>query len=178
MASKWLLEIDKIKLLGGQGRTLQDIGAMYGISRERMRQIVKQYNIFSTRTQYGLSWIASERRKNPTLEDVKKLKFLHKKNNYYSMKEKVPWDLKYEDIFWPEYCPVLGIKLDYFTKTKSFNHPAFDRFIPCLGYVKGNVHIISSKANTLKSNGTTEEFAKIWAWMNKITCSKEQQKVK
>jgi hypothetical protein len=34
-----------------------------------------------------------------------------------------------------------------------------------VGYVPGNVNIISFRANTLKNNGTLEEFKKLIKWM-------------
>jgi hypothetical protein len=38
------------------------------------------------------------------------------------------------------------------------NSPSLDRIDPTKGYVKGNVWIISSKANTFKSYATHEEL--------------------
>lgn len=48
-------------------------------------------------------------------------------------------------------CPILRIPLDY-----GFNHndfsPTMDRLIPSVGYVMGNVSIISQKANRMKND--------------------------
>ena len=55
----------------------------------------------------------------------------------------------------PDVCPVLGIPLDQDPKGKgerSDNSPSLDKFIPSLGYVKGNIHIISWRANHLKND--------------------------
>ena len=42
------------------------------------------------------------------------------------------------------------------------NSPSIDRIIPELGYTKGNIQIISHRANnTIKNNGTIEEHEKI-----------------
>lgn len=59
------------------------------------------------------------------------------------------------------HCPVLGIELNYFNTKQSDNSPSFDRIDNSKGYIKGNVRIISWRANNLKSNGTIEEFEKI-----------------
>jgi len=66
------------------------------------------------------------------------------------------------DLTQPEYCPVLGIKLDY-QATTSFqeNTASVDRIDNTKGYVSGNVHVISMKANRLKSNATVEELLKV-----------------
>jgi len=60
-------------------------------------------------------------------------------------------------------CPVLGMKLEWSTLrghgSKLFpNSPSLDRIDPSKGYVKGNVWIISHKANTIKSNASHEEL--------------------
>jgi len=64
----------------------------------------------------------------------------------------LPFDITPEDIIVPEVCPVFGTKLD---------DPSLDRHIPILGYVKGNVYVMSNRANRLKSNGTFEEFEQV-----------------
>lgn len=62
-------------------------------------------------------------------------------------KENLPFDLDPSDLAnIPDQCPVLGIPL---IKTKlerlgaTDNAPSVDKFIPELGYVKSNIHIIS-----------------------------------
>lgn len=57
------------------------------------------------------------------------------------------------DIIIPETCPMLGIKLEFgFDKQGgNFNSPSLDRIIPELGYTKGNVMVISKRANMIKT---------------------------
>jgi hypothetical protein len=58
-------------------------------------------------------------------------------------------------------CPVLGIPLEWSTlqgKGVIANSPSLDRIDPTKGYIKGNVWIISYKANTIKNNATHEEL--------------------
>jgi predicted DNA binding CopG/RHH family protein len=70
----------------------------------------------------------------------------------------IPFNLDVSDIVVPDVCPVLGIEI--FTQpglgTNQPNSPSLDRMVPELGYVKGNVRVISNRANLLKSN------AEIW----------------
>lgn len=75
----------------------------------------------------------------------------------------VPFDLQVEDLLpLAEICPIFGVALDYSTGTKGSgprsNSPALDRYDNALGYVKGNVWIISHRANSLKNNATLEEL--------------------
>ena len=77
----------------------------------------------------------------------------------------LPFDIEVSDIIIPEFCPVLGLKLEVNDGLKQHNSPSLDRIIPSLGYVKGNIQVISDRANTLKSNGTLEEFEKLVEYM-------------
>jgi len=78
----------------------------------------------------------------------------------------IPFTIKVDEIDRPEYCPVLGLKLysgmnhnTEATKWKARSDRAsFDKVIPELGYVPGNVFIISLEANRLKSNATLSQL--------------------
>lgn len=73
----------------------------------------------------------------------------------------LPFDITFKDILIPEICPVLGIELIAGGGAGSDNTPSLDRIIPEKGYVKGNVRIISMRANRIKDNGTAEEHRRI-----------------
>ena len=69
-------------------------------------------------------------------------------------------------IFLPDFCPILGITLLYANAGK--NNPAsasLDQLVPGAGYWEGNVFVISSRANTLKRDGSAEELFKVAAWV-------------
>lgn len=93
-----------------------------------------------------------------------------------------PFELTYEDasrmIEATPVCPVLGIPLSPGTKRARTNSPSFDCFIPKLGYVMGNVSVISFRANTLKNNATVEEIQLLAAWMLNTTVVDNQPEVK
>lgn len=78
------------------------------------------------------------------------------------------WDfnLTLEDIVVPERCPVLGILL--FGRGHGVpmaNSATLDRLDNSKGYVKGNVTVISWRANALKKDATVEEVEKLLMWM-------------
>jgi hypothetical protein len=81
-------------------------------------------------------------------------------------KEKdLPFDIDYEYVrsLVVSHCPVFGMPLEWSTYRGKgaggiANSPSLDRIDPTKGYVKGNVWIISHKANTFKSYATHEEL--------------------
>jgi hypothetical protein len=83
-----------------------------------------------------------------------------------AMKEGLPFDIELDDILIPEVCPVLGIPInvELGRGRRKGDSPSLDKFIPEKGYTKGNIAVISWRANWLKNNGTTEEWLKIAKW--------------
>lgn len=75
----------------------------------------------------------------------------------------IPFDLELSDIVIPEVCPILGIpfRVNFKNKIAFYDSMSIDRVDPKLGYVKGNVRIISMKANSVKNNATLEELRMI-----------------
>ena len=78
-------------------------------------------------------------------------------------KQHLNFNLSPSDIIIPKFCPVLGIKLEKNVggNTSQDSSPSLDRIIPSLGYVKGNIKVISQRANVIKNEGTAEEHMKI-----------------
>lgn len=77
----------------------------------------------------------------------------------------IPFDITVDDLTVLEICPVLGIKIQVNSGCVKENSISLDRIIPELGYVKGNVAIISYKANTIKNNASVEELEKVLNWL-------------
>ena len=67
-------------------------------------------------------------------------------------------NIELDDISVPDNCPLLGIPLIKGDDSVQENSPTLDRIDSSKGYVKGNVWVISYKANTIKSNATPEEL--------------------
>lgn len=68
------------------------------------------------------------------------------------------FNITIEDISIPSICPLLQISLFPGENKMSDNSPTIDRINPKLGYIKGNVWVISNKANRFKNDATLEEL--------------------
>lgn len=68
------------------------------------------------------------------------------------------FNLQLEDVVVPEFCPLLGLRLQTNAKGHAHNSPSLDRFDSSKGYVKGNVWVISHRANTLKGDASINEL--------------------
>lgn len=79
-----------------------------------------------------------------------------------SRKKGVPCDLELSDVQVPAVCSVLGIPL-FKDRGLCDNSPSVDQLVPGAGYMKGNVRVISNRANRLKSNATLAELALVVA---------------
>ena len=86
---------------------------------------------------------------------------------YRAEKKGREFNLTLEDIQLPEYCPVLGIKLEKSDSKNSYGSYSVDRIDSSKGYVKGNIQVISHRANSLKGNATVEELKKLLEYMRK-----------
>jgi hypothetical protein len=64
-------------------------------------------------------------------------------------------------------CPALGTLLKFSAKGYDPSSASLDRILPNLGYVKGNVEIISRRANTIKNDATPEELVRIARWVSR-----------
>lgn len=86
------------------------------------------------------------------------------------------YTIRPEDIVVPSHCPILGIKLKFHYGYRGHfpDTPSIDRIDNTKGYVPGNVQVISSKANTMKSNANKEELLKFAFWIYKTYMKKEE----
>lgn len=69
------------------------------------------------------------------------------------------------DIDVPEFCPVLGLRLEFGVGSPKPNSPSLDRIDSALGYVKGNVRVISFRANTIKTDASVGEVAALYEFL-------------
>jgi hypothetical protein len=174
----WIAELPNIKAMGLDGARMPEIAKKYGVSRQRVKQILNRY-IPEWHTLYGgvvlrerlhqenkiTKWKRWGHREDTDIYRAQRHKFIRKKAN--SKRTGYSWTIDFGDLEWPLHCPILGLELDYFAESAQENSPSFDRIDSNLGYDKGNVQIISWRANRIKSNGTPEEHRKIADYLDK-----------
>lgn len=83
-------------------------------------------------------------------------------------RKNILFDLHPSDIHIPEFCPLLGIPLVAGEKKHHANSPSLDRLRPELGYIKGNIAVISYRANSIKQDATPEELKSLAGKLEEI----------
>ena len=65
----------------------------------------------------------------------------------------------------PDECPVFKVPFVFFGRALGPWSPSLDRIDPTRGYIKGNVAVISLKANVIKSDATISEIQTVLDWL-------------
>jgi len=103
-----------------------------------------------------------KRRNNPALGMLKHAK-------YSARKKGIPFNLTLKDIEVPKVCPVFGFRLSVGNAIRNSKSPSLDRVNPRKGYVKGNVRVISWRANDLKKNATLKEVKALLKYLETLS---------
>jgi hypothetical protein len=83
---------------------------------------------------------------------------------YRAKRRGIPFRLAESDIKVPDRCPVLGLKLEMSYGRAADNSPSLDRLVPEKGYVKGNVVVVSNRANSIRGDATVKELRRVYLW--------------
>ena len=71
-----------------------------------------------------------------------------------ALQKGLEFNIELRDIHIPKKCPILKVPLICSTRYS----PSIDRIYPDKGYVKGNIAVISTLANSMKANATPKEL--------------------
>jgi len=72
-------------------------------------------------------------------------------------RKNIEFNIVIEDIVIPALCPLLDIPINSYSETNDFR-PSIDRIDSTKGYIKGNVWVVSWKANRLKNSTSLGEL--------------------
>lgn len=86
----------------------------------------------------------------------------------------VPFTIQEKDIIIPTHCPIFGIRLQRNYLYGGMDSPTLDKIVPELGYVPGNIEVISKRANLMKYDGTAEEHRRIAQYIDSKTSPKSE----
>lgn len=82
----------------------------------------------------------------------------------------IPFDIEQRDVVTPAVCPVLGIPIacgDVGRGYPTDNSPSLDRIDPSRGYVRGNIVVMSMRANRIKNDATLAELRALVAYLER-----------
>lgn len=71
------------------------------------------------------------------------------------------FDIDENDLTLPDRCPIFGTKLECGVGKQTGNSPSVDRIDNAKGYVKGNVIVVSQRANSLKRDASLDELRRL-----------------
>jgi len=166
----------------------------YAKNKEIIRERQRKYY---AKMKHSLAWI--DKRNETTRKYYEKNKeTISKRQSKYKKKNKavglcsaskarakqknLPFNLtsKYIKEIWPEdnKCPALGIDLKKGEESGNGRRhaPSLDRIIPELGYMKGNVQIVSLLANQIMSDATPDQVIMVGEYFKNITKELENEK--
>lgn len=149
----------------------------YTKNRERILENQKRLNQNNKekRAEYGRKYRSENKDKIATKAKEYNRKYRSENRDYFSLidirtrakRRGLPFNLDINDLTSPKVCPILGLELSRNTGTAASTSPSVDRIIPELGYIKGNIQVISNKANTMKNDATPEELRMFAKWVLK-----------
>lgn len=158
----WVNEIEKIQTMLNNSVSLKEIGNKYGVSRQRIYQVLIKYNI-NTPEKQRKSYLRGKPPKVYWLARMLTTKGFKKLAKVRALKE----------IDIPDRCPIFDIPLNYdgcegSGWTRSDNSPSLDRIDSNKDYTVDNIQIISWRANRIKNDSTPEELRKLADYMERL----------
>lgn len=164
----WKDELPLIQEQLIKGETIEKIGKIYGVSKQRIYQVM---------TKFGLKTIIKQKR-NFLRDKLPKYYWFNKMLTIKNI-EKEKRVALLESFNVPDVCPILGIPLNYDGTagegwTRKDDSPSIDRIDSSIGYTEDNIQIISWRANRIKNDSTPEELFKLATYMQNLTKNKLQ----
>lgn len=127
--------------------------------KEQIHKYSSEYNMRPEVIERKATWY-QEKMSKMTIEE--RLKLMAKRAKDRAKLKNVEFNITWEDIEYVDICPILEIPLNWGETSneggRNIDTPSLDRINPSLGYIKGNVKIISTLANMMKSSANREQI--------------------
>ncbi len=105
-------------------------------------------------------------KRRPGMLARRRLQMTWKKCQERALEKGIPFNLDVEDCQAPACCPVFGTAFG--PNLPWYQRASIDRVKPELGYVKGNIRIISQLANSIKSTANSVQIRMVADWLEKV----------
>lgn len=89
-----------------------------------------------------------------------------------ALKFNLEFNIDLDDIILPKVCPLLNIPLSINSSNKDYSY-SLDKIDPKKGYVKGNVWVISFRANKIKNDASLSELELLTSNLRKYTTNED-----
>ena len=93
-------------------------------------------------------------------------KYLYQQARRRAKDSGLEFDITPDDIIIPDKCPLLDIELKLGDGKSRSCSPSLDRIDSSKGYVKGNISVISMKANSCKSDLSLQEIERMYQYVS------------
>ena len=80
----------------------------------------------------------------------------------------IEFNIEISDIIIPDVCPILGLPIKKAIDGNRDLSPSLDRIDNAKGYIKGNIQVISFKANAMKLTANKDELINFSKWVRTI----------
>lgn len=77
----------------------------------------------------------------------------------------LPFSITERDVVIPLRCPIWGIEITLPDGKRKDTSASLDRIVPKLGYVPGNIHVISWRTSRMKNTWKPEEILALANWI-------------
>ena len=98
-------------------------------------------------------------------KDKNREKNLFQLARHRALKKGVEFNIEISDIIIPEKCPILGFPLKTCIDGNRDLSPSLDRIDNNKGYIKGNIQVVSFKANAMKLTADKSELINFANWV-------------
>lgn len=170
----------KIVELALTGLSLRKIGDRYNIGKSAVYRIlsdngvntieVRKNNELKRQTlicldRFGLSL---EEYSNMTISKLNSIKRMLNSSKQRSKAKSLEHNITFKDLYvlWEDNCPVFGVA--YGSGSNIDYSRSLDRIDSSKGYTKDNIHIISWRANRIKSDSTFKELTQLTEFITKL----------
>jgi hypothetical protein len=98
-------------------------------------------------------------------KDKNREKNLFQLARHRALKKGIEFNIEISDIVIPETCPILGLPIKKLIDGNRDLSPSLDRIDNAKGYIKGNIQVISFKANAMKLTANKDELINFSNWV-------------